>query len=180
MLLYQLTFGKRFRLRTITNVRRWTFCANVTLYLMRTVFLSVISVACSSKSAWVSDEATSTWVPPASGAFSATPLLASPGAPSSFEVAAETASETDAEAEAARMLALEVRCRPPVMDRFRTMVLRRLSSPSISFLTNQQRGVKLVPPCHCPILYFLLNVKQSALVSKLWERHVYVLFTCMW
>lgn len=110
---------------------------SVTLYLMRTVFLSDISVACSSKSVSESDEAT--------GTFS-TPLpVESPGAPSSFEVAvgAELSeTDTEAEPEAAHMLTLEVRCRPLVRDRFWTMVLRRLSSPSISFLTNKQTEPK--------------------------------------
>lgn len=121
---------------------------------MRTVFLSDISVACSSKSVWVSDEATSTRVPLASGAFSAPLLLASLGASSSFEVVAgaglseartEAKAEAEAEAEvdAACELTLEVRRRPPVRDRLWTMVLRRLSSPSISFLPDKQKETVL-------------------------------------
>lgn len=102
------------------------FRAKVILYLMRTVFLLDITVACFSKlpSAWMSDEAAA--IQPAPAALSVLLPLVSLKDPPSFEGA-----------ERAHLLSLEGSCKPPVKERFWTMVPNRLSSPSISFLTHK-------------------------------------------
>lgn len=102
------------------------FRAKVILYLMRTVFLLDITVACFSKlpSAWMSDEAAA--IRPAPAALSVLLPLVSLKDPPSFEGA-----------ERAHLLSLEGSCKPPVKERFWTMVPNRLSSPSISFLTHK-------------------------------------------
>lgn len=103
------------------------FHAKVALYLMRTVFLLDITVACFSNlpSAWMSDEAAAIWLAPA--ALSVLLPLVSLKDPPSFEGA-----------ERAHLLSLEGSCKPPVKERFWTMRPNRLSSPSISFLTHKQ------------------------------------------
>lgn len=108
MLFYQSTLSKKFGLR-----------ADVSLYLMRTVFLSDISMDCSSE------------------AVSALLMVDSSRASFSFKAAAVAELS---EAEAAHRLTEVESCRPPMRDRFWTVVLRRLSSPSISFLRRINRG----------------------------------------
>lgn len=108
MLFYQSTLRKKFGWR-----------ADVSLYLMRTVFLSDISMDCSSE------------------AVSALLMVDSSRASFSFKAAAVAELS---EAEAAHRLTEVVSCRPPMRDRFWTVVLRRLSSPSISFLRRINRG----------------------------------------
>lgn len=102
MFFYQLTISKKFGLR-----------ADVGLHLMRRVFLSDISMDCSSD------------------AVSALLMVDSSRASFSFKVSAVAELS---EAEAAHRLTEVVSCRPPVRDRFWKVALRRLSSPSISFL----------------------------------------------
>lgn len=82
---------------------------------MRTVFLSEVLVPCSS------------------GSNTGDPL----DGLSCFEVTVD-AAVSESEIAPAHMLPLAARCASPVIARVWTMLLRRLSSPSISFLTNKE------------------------------------------
>jgi hypothetical protein len=99
------------------------------LYLMRRVFRSVISTDCSSKlPVWLSGDITA---PPGASLVPPYPI---PGAlPSPAPYPLTEAALTEAEVELALMATL-----PPPRDMLCTMVLRRVSSPSISALPNTQ------------------------------------------
>lgn len=101
------------------------------LYLMRRVFRSVISTDCSSKlSVWLSGDITA---PPGASLVPPYPL---PGAlPSPAPYPLTEAALTEAEVELALMATPTL---PPPRDMPCTMVLRRVSSPSISALPNTQ------------------------------------------
>lgn len=141
---------------------------------MRTVLRSVLLVACSSKllSVWVSDEATSTRLPP--GAFSSLRLLVLLRDASTFEAGASEGK------------APEVRQRPPVRVWLRTVVLRRLSSPSISFLgskvtLNAAHKAENYGLCFFKCHIFLqLSVKQSEKVAGSSPISGTFFFTCRW
>lgn len=106
----------------------------ITLYLMRTVFVSDVLVPCFSE------------------IFESLDGLSCCGVAVGVEV-------SESEIAPAHMLTLAARGRAPVILRVWTMLLRRLSSPSISFLTNKQGGVwsfnKLYIINNCFLLYVL-------------------------
>lgn len=119
---------------------------------MKMVFLSDVSVAWSSKSGAAS-EATFARALLASRTFSPLLLFESLGALSNLWLAADT-----------------LECTPPVTERFLTMVLRRLSSPSISFLTKQRVNSKYCTQgsCHPTLIFYWSRLLRSTFI------HLYV------
>lgn len=133
---------------------------------MKTVFLSDVSVAWSKSGA--ASEATFARALLASRTFSPLLLFKPMAALLTLWVAAG-AGLSDTEPVAAHTLEYT----PPVTERCWTMVLRRLSSPSISFLTKQRVNFQCCTQgsCRPPLIFYWSRLLRSTFI------HLYVVIS---